>query len=105
MNTIILAVLMLLLPTTPESDLAGFVKAFLTQSQSADWESVEQLPGVRWAPLPPTALRTCLPEGDCFARQGIATIGGSTMMIIAAGARTMVNRVFIRNAERRSGRA
>lgn len=84
-------------PRSPEGDLAGMVKAYLAMSLPADWNGLDQIPNVRWAPLPPTALRNCLPDGGCFTRQGSATVGGRTMTVIATGARTMVLNIFLRN--------
>lgn len=81
----------------PEDELAAIVKAFAGMSQPADWRGIEQLPGVRWAPLPPTSLQNCAPDGSCFVRQGAATIGGRPMAIIATGARTMVFNIYLRN--------
>ena len=84
-------------PPKPEDEFAGLVKAYLTMSQPPEWEAIEALPGIKWAPLPPTSLKNCLPNGDCFARQGNATVGGRTMTIVATGARTMVIHSMIRN--------
>jgi hypothetical protein len=82
---------------TAEEELAAIVKAFAALSQPADWSAVEQLPGIRWAPLPPTMLQNCAPDGNCFARQGAATVGGRRLAVIATGARTMVFNVYLRN--------
>ncbi len=81
----------------PEDDLAAIVKAYAGLAQPADWRAIEQLPGIRWAPLPPTALQNCAPDGNCFARQGAATIGGRPIAVIATGARTMVFNIYLRN--------
>ena len=81
----------------PEDDFAGLVKAYLALSHPADWEGIEQLPGIKWAPLPATSLKNCLANGDCFARQGSGSIGGRTMTVVATGARTMVMHLLIRN--------
>lgn len=86
-----------LLTSTPESELAAIVKAYLAMSLPSDWASLERLPGIRWAPLPPTALQNCLPDGGCFTRQGTATLGGRSLTVMATGARTMVLNIFLRN--------
>ena len=52
---------------------------------------------MRWAPLPPTSLKNCLPNGDCFARQGRATAAGRNLTVAATGARTMVLNLLIEN--------
>lgn len=82
---------------TPEAELAAVVKAYLDMTHPIDWSGLEQLPGIRWAVLPPTALRNCLPDGGCFTRQGTATLGGRSMAAMATGARTMVLNIFLRN--------
>jgi hypothetical protein len=84
-------------PPKPEDALAGLVKAYLSMSQPPDWTAIEALPGIKWAPMPPTSLKNCLPNGDCFARQGNATIGDRAMTVVATGARTMVVHLMIRN--------
>jgi hypothetical protein len=82
---------------SPESELAGIVKAYLAMNLPADWDGLQQLPAIRWAPLPPTSLQNCLPDGGCFTRQGTATVGGRSLTVIATGARTMVLNLFFRN--------
>jgi hypothetical protein len=84
-------------PPKPEDEFAGLVKAYLSMSQPPDWKAIEALPGIEWAPLPPTSLKNCLPNGDCFARQGNATVGDRAMTVVATGARTMVFHLMIRN--------
>jgi hypothetical protein len=84
-------------PPKPEDDFAGLVKAYLGMSHPTDWEGIEQLPGIKWAPLPAASLKNCLPNGDCFARQGNATVGDRAMTVVATGARTMVIHLLIRN--------
>jgi hypothetical protein len=81
------------------------VKAFLKADASNDWQLVETLPGTKWAPQQPKELNDCLPTGDCYARQGVATLGGRNMAAIAAGARTMVFSLFIRNTAAPLGEA
>lgn len=80
----------------PASDLANLFKQYLGLGSPADWSGIERLAGVSWAPLPPTALRNCLPNGDCFARQGTVTLGGAKQAVVASGARTMVLTLFVR---------
>ena len=81
----------------PDQELAGLVKAYLGMGLPADWEGIEKLSGIKWAPLPPASLKNCLPNGDCFARQGAGVIGGSNMAVVATGARTMVMNLLVRN--------
>ena len=82
---------------SPESELAGIVKAYLAMDLPTDWESLEKLPATRWAPLPPTALQNCLPDGGCFTRTGTATVGGRSLNVMVTGARTMVLNILMRN--------
>jgi hypothetical protein len=42
-------------------------------------------------------LQNCLPDGGCFARQGVGEIGGRKVVLIATGARTIVSHVYFRN--------
>jgi hypothetical protein len=90
---------------TPADQFAGLAKAYLGMSLPSDWEGIEKLPGTKWAPLPPTSLKNCLPNGDCFARQGSATIGDRNMTVVATGARTMVFHLLLRNMSTPLGEA
>jgi hypothetical protein len=80
----------------PEAELAGFVKAYLGMGLPTGWDGIEKLPKSKWA-AGPTSLKNCLPNGDCYARQGTATIGGQSLAMVASGARTMVINILIRN--------
>lgn len=84
--------------STPEESLAQNVKTLLSKSFDSDWQGLEQLPGTKWAPLPPTALQNCMPDGGCFARQGTLSIAGRNLAVLASGARTIVSHVYFRNA-------
>lgn len=70
----------------PEDELAAVVKTYLGGSLTPDWQGIEKLPGIQWAPLPPAMLQNCLPNGDCFARQGRLVAGGRTLTVMATGA-------------------
>lgn len=85
--------------STPSTtgDLGALAKAFLDASVSTDWDGLEKLPGSRWAPLPPTSLTNCLPNGDCYARQGMVTVDGRQLAAVATGARTIVVTLLLRN--------
>lgn len=83
---------------TPDAEFAGLVKAYLGMSHPTDWDGIEKLPGIKWTALPPTSLRNCLPNGDCFTRQGTATLGGRNLVVVATGARTMVVNLLFRSA-------
>lgn len=87
----------LLQPPAPEDELVAIVQAYAGMNQPADWRGLEQLPTIRWAPLPPTMLQNCAPDGGCFARQGTANIGGRPIAVVATGARTMVFNIYLRN--------
>jgi hypothetical protein len=52
----------------PEDQFAGAVKIALGKSYNTDWSGLEKLPGIKWAPLPPTSLQNCMPDGGCFTR-------------------------------------
>jgi hypothetical protein len=84
-------------PPAPEQDLVAVVKAFLAKDASTDWDGLNRIPGIKWAPLPPKSLDHCLPDGGCFTRQGTATIGGRTLVVLATGARTIVSYLYLRN--------
>jgi len=60
----------------PEDELAATVRQVLGKTFVPDWQGIEALKSVDWAPLPPRMLQNCLPDGGCFARQGTAHIGG-----------------------------
>jgi hypothetical protein len=89
----------------PEEEFVGVVKAYLGMGLPTDWDGLEKLPNFEWAPLPPTMLQNCLPDGGCFTRQGTATIGGRSMVVMATGARTMVLNIYFRNAAAPLGEA
>lgn len=78
-----------------EDELANVVGAFT--ATLVDWRTIEGVRAVRWAPLPPTMLQNCLPDGGCFSRAGNAVIGGRPTTVLATGARTMVGNVYLRN--------
>jgi hypothetical protein len=80
----------------PEDDFAALAKAYLAMGLPTDWEGIEKLPGFKWAPQE-TELKNCLPNGDCYARQGTAAVGGKNLSVVASGARTMVMNLLIRN--------
>jgi len=84
-------------PPAPEQDLVAIVTAFLAKDASTDWEGLGKLPVIKWAPLPPKSLDHCLPDGGCYTRQGTATIGGRTLVVLATGARTIVSYLYLRN--------
>lgn len=81
----------------PEEEFVRIAKAYLGGSLPADWDGIEKLPNLKWAPLPPTSLKNCLSNGDCFTRQGTATVGGRNLVVVATGARTMVFHLLFRN--------
>jgi hypothetical protein len=81
----------------PQDDLVAILGAFLGKEFVADWDGVEKLPSVQWAPGP-RALPNCLPDGSCYARQGAAAIAGRSLSVVATGARTIVTYIYLRNA-------
>lgn len=83
--------------TSHRAPFTQLVSAWLSRP-STDWDGLESLPGIKWAPLPPTSLKNCLPDGGCFARQGSATIDGRSITVMATGARTIVMNLYLRNA-------
>jgi hypothetical protein len=82
----------------PKADdaFAAFAKGYLAMGLPVSWEGIDKLPDFKWTSAP-TELRTCLPNGDCFGRQGTASIGGRTWTVAATGARTMVINLMLRN--------
>jgi len=89
----------------PEDQLVGAVRVALGKSFNTDWSGIEALPGIKWAPLPPVSLENCLPDGGCFTRQGVATFGDRSLLVIASGARTMVTNLYFRGNARPMGEA
>ena len=81
----------------PEDDLAGTVKLVLAKNFDTDWQGLDKLTKIRWAPLPPSMLQNCLPDGGCFTRTGTAVIGGRNLTVLATGARTIVSHIYFRN--------
>lgn len=81
-----------------DAEFAGLVKAYLGMSHPPEWDGIEKLPAIKWAALPPTSLRNCLPNGDCYTRQGTATLAGRNLVVVATGARTMVVNLLFRSA-------
>lgn len=77
-----------------EDELATLVGAF---TNPGDWRTIESVRTVRWAPLPPTMLQNCLPDGGCFTRAGNAVVGGRPLTVLATGARMGVGNVYLRN--------
>ena len=82
----------------PEGQIAQTIKQILSKTFTADWQGIEKLSGIQWAPLPPTMLTNCLPDGGCFTRQGTLVLGDKKFLVLASGARTMVNHIYFRNA-------
>jgi hypothetical protein len=91
--------------TSADARLASIVKTFLASNFDTDWSGLEKLPGIRWAPLPPTMLQNCLPDGGCFTRQGTTNIGGRNIAVLATGARTIVSHLYLRNSGAAIGEA
>ncbi len=92
-------------PPKPEDEFAAILKAYLSMGLPTDWDGVDQLPNVTWAPLPPTSLENCLPDGGCYTRQGRAAVGGRNLTVLATGARTMVLNLYFRNGSAPLGEA
>ena len=82
---------------SPAQDLVALVKAWVMLPQPGEWDALDKLSGIRWASLPPASLQNCLPDGGCFARQGVATVAGRNVAIVASGARSMVLNLYFRN--------
>ena len=87
----------------PEEQLIEAVKVALGKNFNTDWSGLEALPGIKWAPLPQTSLQNCLPDGGCFARQGVAKFGDHSFTVIASGARTFVTNIYFRSNARAMG--
>src|ERR1043165_216955 len=87
----------------PEDQFIEAVKVALGRNFNTDWSGLDALPGIKWAPLPPASLQNCLPDGGCFARQGVAGFGDHNMNVIASGARTIVTNIYFRSTARALG--
>ena len=81
----------------PEDRLVAIITAYVARPYG-EWSALEGLPDITWAPLPPTDLVNCLPDGGCYTRQGTANLEGRDLTIVATGARTIVNNLYMRNA-------
>ena len=90
---------------TPEQQLVEVIRGFLAKDFVTDWQGLEKLPNITWAALPPTALQNCLPDGGCYARQGRLTVAGRNLAVIASGARSIVQYVYLRNGSAPFGEA
>jgi hypothetical protein len=91
--------------STVEDDFTATIKLILNKNFVADWQGIEKLPGIKWAPLPPTMLQNCLPDGGCFTRQGMLVTEGRNLVVIATGARTIVTHIYFRNSTTPIGEA
>lgn len=103
-----LALAPLLAAATPAPRAADGINAIIAAfigRESTEWESLDALPGIKWAPLPPTMLKNCLPDGGCFTRQGSATVDGRPFVVMATGARTIAGSLYLRNQGQPLGEA
>ena len=91
-------------PPKPEEQFVGIITTYLAMGLPTDWDSLEKLPIIRWAPQV-ASLENCLPDGGCYTLQGAAVIGGSRMTVIATGARTMALTIYFRNTTKPLGEA
>ena len=89
----------------PGDELAALITTFYGKTFNSDWAGVEKIPGIQWAPLPPTSLQNCLPDGGCYTRQGKAVVAGRNLVVIATGARSIVMNLYLRNASAPFGEA
>jgi hypothetical protein len=90
---------------TPEDEIAGIIQAFLAKDFSTEWRGVDSLPRIAWADLPATGLQNCLPDGNCYVRQGTVVVGERNIAATAAGARTFTTSLYLRNAAKPFGEA
>jgi hypothetical protein len=81
----------------PEDALAAVVHAFLGSQFVTDWQGLQQLPLIRWQPMP-AMLDDCLPDGHCFIREGTVLLGDRRVAVVAAGARTITSSLYLRNS-------
>ena len=93
---------------SPAAGFASVVNA-LMQPDSApegsayDWRHIEQAPHVTWKPLPPDMLDKPLADGNYFRRNGTVSLGGPSLKVMAAGARSMVFAHYFKNEGRPLG--
>jgi hypothetical protein len=80
-----------------EDEFAQTIQIFFSRNLAADWQGIEKLPNVQWAPLPPAMLQNCLQDGGCFTRQGTAVIGDRRLTVVATGARSFASNIYFRN--------
>lgn len=94
-----------------QSPAAGFAAVIgaLMQPASApagsyyDWRFIERAPHIAWTALPPDMLDKPLADGHYFRRNGAVTLGGQSLKVMAAGARTMVFNHYFKNEGRALG--
>lgn len=93
---------------TPAARFAAVIGALMQPATAPansyyDWRFIEQAPNVTWAPLPPEMLDKPLVDGHYFRRNGIVALGGQSLKIMAAGARTTVFNHYFKNEGRPLG--
>lgn len=62
-----------------------------------DWNDLEKVSAIQWAPLPPIMLDKPTADGNYFRRNGITNIGNHSWKVYAAGARTMIMSLHFMN--------
>lgn len=87
---------------TPAKGFAATLGALLPPASLAansfyDWRTLEAVPSVTWAALPPEMLEKPMSNGEYFRRSGTIALAGQSLKVLAGGARTMVTNLYFRN--------
>ena len=93
---------------TPAAGFAATVGALMQpatapQGSYYDWRFVDRAPNITWAALPPDMLEKPLADGHYFRRNGVVSLGGQSLKVMAAGARTMIFNHYFKNEGRALG--
>lgn len=92
----------------PAASFAAVIGALMQPASAPansyyDWLFIEKAPHVTWAALPPDMLDKPLANGQFFRRNGTVAVGGQSLKIMAAGARSMVMNHYFKNEGRPLG--
>lgn len=93
---------------TPAASFAAVIGGLMQPASAPansyyDWLFIEKAPHVKWAALPPDMLDKPLANGQFFRRNGTVAVGGQSLKIMAAGARSMVMNHYFKNEGRPLG--
>ncbi|MCW5760139.1 MAG: hypothetical protein KIS90_10265, partial [Phenylobacterium sp.] len=93
---------------TPAAGFAAAIGALMQPATAPegsyyDWRHIERAPNVTWAALPPDMLDKPLADGHYFRRNGVLSVGGQSLKVMAAGGRSMIFNHYFKNEGRALG--